>query len=286
MAENPLLGRFDQQTLPPLRDLLTSASRRMRTLLINRLGFDVPVRVGAMEFGQFSAIKAHIRESGICLIARYRLVPSGIPCMITLEAPLLFRLFGLLLGEDPWAEPTPIQDRPLTDADKRMAKRLVTDLLDALEVVLPPEANQRIVLEEISVNPRIHLDVPPSTGMIDSALDFGDPDDPMGTAHFIMPTHVVPALWTRPARPLKDNSEGIARVMPLHVELVAELARISMPLTQLNNLDVGSTLEFGQVRNIEIRVADQITLIAQPGSRDGSRCIRVIRKLQGHAGVP
>jgi flagellar motor switch/type III secretory pathway protein FliN len=282
--DNPLVGRFDDRTRGLLIELLGQAARRQRLRLVNRVGTDVPIRVGETRYEPLGRLQDRMREEQLRLLARIRLLPVGLPGLVALDLPLLYRITGLLLGEDPWAEPTPADPRPLTKADLRLGAHLVADLADGLSDVLPGDRAQRLVVDEVSDDPRLDVGLPLSSGMLGATLDFGDPESPMGLALVALPTAVVPALWPDVKPPdLPGREGGVDRVLPLRVEAVAELARLRLPLSKVRALEVGEVLELGALRHVEVRVRGRQALVGEAGSRDGIRCIRVIRNVHDAA---
>jgi flagellar motor switch protein FliM len=69
------------------------------------------------------------------------------------------------------------------------------------------------------------------------------------------------------------------RAMDVRVEVTAELARISMALGVVRNLNVGDIVPLGPGSTSVLRVQDRPVLEAEPGLSDGYRSVRVIQKL-------
>ena len=65
------------------------------------------------------------------------------------------------------------------------------------------------------------------------------------------------------------------RVLPINVEVVAELARLEVPLSRLQGLAIGDTLDLGRLSDVVLRVRGEPTLRGEPGTIDGVRCVRV-----------
>jgi len=281
MAENPLVGQFDSSAVALVADVLRQALRPIRTRLINRVGADVPMAVGRCEFKQLGSLYEHLYEQEVRLLARVRMHPSGVPFVFGLDTPLLFRLMGLLMGEDPWGEPAAIDNRPLTGTDIRVARRILEDLVGGLQEGLPQLSVQRLVIEEVTDDPRLDLGLSASTGMFDATLEIGDPENPLGTAILGWPTSVVPQLYPDLPESVAEGrrERGEARVLPIRVDAVAELARVRMPLSRLEQIGVGDVLPLGRVREVQVRVRDRVALVAEPGVVEGVRCVRVLRNV-------
>jgi hypothetical protein len=116
--------------------------------------------------------------------------------------------------------------------------------------------------------------------MVEVHLDFGPPDDPYGLMTLAIPAQIGSALWPREgvARAGREKN-GMQRVLPLPVTLVGELARIRMPLSTVRQLQVGSVIDLGYLREIQLAVAGHPTMMADFGERDGYRCVRITRRI-------
>lgn len=276
-TDNPLVGRFDDRTRGLIRELLTHALRRQRIRLVNRIGLDIPLQLGDSDHEPLEALQERMRQEEMRLMARIRLEPGGTRGLIALDMTLLFRLLGLLLGEDPWGEPTPADARPLTRADRRVGTHLLGDLVNGWNDVLP--GGHRWILGEVTDDPRMDMGMHRAAGMLATTLEVGDPDSPMGRGLIAVPTALVPTLWPDARVAEQSTDAGVARVMPLHVTAVAELARLRMPLSKVRALEVGDTLSLGALRHIEVRVRGKGAFIGEAGSKDGTRCVRVLENV-------
>lgn len=283
MADNPLIGTFDAGTVDRMAELLGQALRPIRVRLINRVGVDVPLTVRRCEFVQLHALRSRMMEEEVRLLARVTLRPARLPLLFGMDTGLLFRMVGMLMGEDPYGEPRPIDHRPFTRTDLRVARRLIDDMISGLEEGLPAAMpGHRLTVDQVTDDPYLDLSLPQTAGMIDAAIEVGDPDNPLGTAILALPTSVVQALLpdaVHTADPEKEQ-RGVARVLPIKVDAVAELGRVRMRLSELEDLQVGAVLPLGRPRTIQVRVRDRVSLIAEAGqSDDGVRCIRVVRNV-------
>lgn len=281
MADNPLVGRFDSGSLALVEGMLRQAIRPIRIRLINSIGADIPLELGDCTFVQLQALHDRLLEEQVRLLCRVRMAPSNVPMLFGLDTTLLSRMIGMLMGEDPWAEPAPVDHRPLTGADIRLARRVLEDLVAGLEQGLPKLAAQTLTIEEVTDEPRLDLGLPGSAGIFETSIAVGDPENPLGTAVLAMPTSVVPTFFPElsETRAPGNKKAGVARVLPIQVDAVAELARVKVPLSRVHELTVGDTLPLGRIRQVNVRVRDKVALIAEPGVMDGSRCVRVLRNV-------
>ena len=277
---NPLVGQVDQGVLGLVQDLFRSAVRKMRNRLVNRSNTSIQVRFGSAEFNHLGHLQDRMvsQEGGIFVL--FELNPGNMQSVLIIEGSLWFRLLGLLLGEDLTTEPPLYRWRALTQVDLNVAERVVTDVLTGLVDSCPVGTEPGFEILEISSNPRIPISIPRGTTMVQIHLDFGPPDDPYGLMTLAVPAQIGSAFWPRDniARASRVKT-GLQRVMPLPITLVAELARVRMPLQMVKSLQVGSVIDLGFLREIQLSVSKHPTIVAEFGERDGYRCVRVVKRI-------
>jgi len=277
---NPLVGQVDLGVIGLVQDLFRTAVRKMRIRLVNRSTIDIQVRFGSAEFNHLGHLQDRMisQEGGIFVL--FELNPGAMQSVLIIEGSLWFRLLGLLLGEDPAKEPPLYRWRALTRVDLNVAQRVVSDILSGLVESCPVNVEANTEILEISSNPRIPMLIPRGTTMVEVHLDFGPPDDPYGLMTLAIPAQIGSALWPREgfARAGRAKS-GIQRVLPLPITLVGELARVRMPLQKVRELQVGSVIDLGYLREVQLSVAGHPTMMAEFGERDGYRCARITRRI-------
>jgi flagellar motor switch protein FliM len=69
------------------------------------------------------------------------------------------------------------------------------------------------------------------------------------------------------------------RVMPVEIELVAEMARINLRLRDLKVLRVGDLLPLGPISGATLRANGKPVLAGEAGHANGQRSMKVKRKL-------
>jgi len=273
------LARLDAQLLGRVQDLMTSAVRRMRTNLINRIGIGVPVRFGDVAPIVYGELLDEIAEEGAGVFVRFEFEPGGIQGLLAIDGALLFRIMGLLLGEDPYGEPSAYVWRPPTRMDLAVAERLASDLFAGLLDSLPKGTGGKIRIVEVTGNSRIDLDMPRQSLLLDVTLDFGPPEDPYGLVTLALPVSFASTLWPDSGKHRQADDQGVSRVLPLPVTVVAELGRLSMPLGAVNTLEEGAILRLGGARTVTVSVAGRPALVGEAGVVDGTRCVRVLRRM-------
>lgn len=277
---NAWLEASDAEVRGLVRDLFRAACRQMRVRLVNRLGFDLPVRFVDASVVTLGEIQDRlIAEEGGAYV-RFGFEPGDHEGLLALDGTLLYRMVGLMLGEDPWGEPSVYFTRSLTPADLRFAGRIVDDLLMGLSEATPATSEARVEMRELSGEARMPLNATRGTGMIEVRLAFGQPEDPAGEGIVALPAAVLGVLFpTRAPSRAERSQRGLARVLPLPVEVVAELARVRMTLSTVRTLAVGATIDLGPIGDVPVRIGDKFAFATEPGVQDGRRSVRVKRKM-------
>lgn len=271
-ASTRLLSRVDAETLARAGDWLDRVQREQRQRLVNRLGTDVPLQRDALDGVSASLVPGRLAESGVRFRALAQLEPAGVPILVGLDGILLSRVVGALLGGGPLDEGVAAH-RPLTRTDLRLGNRIVDDLLRGFEKALPTGCQQRPVVIDSGETRTIGMSLPSSTHVVLATLRVGSRDDPLGHAIIAFPASMVATLW--PGATGSDGASDLHRVLPMQIEAVAELARVRLPLSELNRLRVGDTLDLGRLSEVVLRVRGEPTLVGEPGTIDGVRCVRV-----------
>lgn len=278
IEQSEAFGRVDPILLGRMQDLVQEAVRRMRVHFINRIGVGVPIRFGEVGYIPFGELLEQFSEEGSGIYVRFELQPGGHHGLLAIDGALLSRIMGLLLGEDPYAEPAPYVWRPPTRMDLRVAERLASDIFSGLLDSLPPDTGGRIRILEVSGNHRVDLPLPPQATLLDIPLDFGPPEDPYGIVTLAMPSAVAHTLWPNFQADRAPSDQGVSRVLPLPVTLVAELGRVSMPLGRIESLKSGDVLSLGRPGAVTLSVSGKPALVGQAGVSGNTRCVQVWHK--------
>jgi len=277
-----LLAKVDSGILGHLQDLFRTAARRVRSRLVNRSGVDIPVRLAMSELGSLGNVLDRLQQQEGGAFARFSIAPSGQPGLLVIQGPVLFRLVGVLLGEDPDGKPPLYRWRSLTQVDLSIAGRVCDDLLAGIMDACPASAGASAHLDVVSANPRLPIALPRSITVLEAALDFGPPDDPFGLVTVVLPAQIASDLWPkgvgRRISPM-EQEDGVRRVMSVPVTLVAELAKLSMPIAAVRALQPGSVVDLGMVRQTKLKINGHTALVAEPGEKDGYRSVRVLRRV-------
>jgi flagellar motor switch protein FliM len=269
--------------LPHVEHLFRNAASRLRTRLLNRCGRDVAVRVSSVEPVRIGEAFDRTSTKGAAAVAA-RIAPADLVGFLLFEGNLVRRLVGLLLGDD-GTGPEDRAGRPFTSFDLRLLASIAQDLLDATTGAVTMPGKVVAHLDSVVATPRAALTLPRGTSMVEITLDLGPPSAPLGLISVLLPTQATGILW--PERDLRRareaESSGIGRVMPVRVDVVAELARTQITLGELRRLSVGTSIDLGAVGEVRVCISGRPTLLAQPGDVDGVRSIKVVRRLEAAA---
>ena len=281
-----LLAHPDREAalaLPALEDLFRSVARQVRTRLVNRAGADIPVRLGVAQVTTVGHIldDSETRDGGIFSVFRFE--PLGLPGLAVVQGRLLARIVGVMLGEDPTAEAPPYRVRQVTEVELRIAERICQDVINGLMESWPATKPVRVTVDSIGTNPRSASGLAQTTPVVAASLDFGRPDDPYGLMIVAIPAQStrdlrVPSI-RRISRNEKGSPEDMDRVMPLEVQLIAELARTSLPFSEVESLKHGSLIDLGPARMVQLKVNDHTALLGEPGESRGCHSVRIVEKV-------
>lgn len=282
-----VLAKVDSGLLGQVQDLFRSATRSVRSRLVNRSGADIPVRMAMCELATLGAVMDRLQHQDGGAFIRFEMQPTGQNALMVIQGPVLFRLVGLLLGEDPDGKTPIYRWRSLTRLDVRIARRVSEDILEGLNEALPKHANARAVVDLVSATPRHSLALERSATVIETALDLGPPEDPFGLVTVVLPAQVASQLWprepTRKSEDKRDSAAGVARVMPLKVEVIAELARVPLNLGIVQSLDVSSEIFLGVPRDVHLMVSGRAVMTAEAGDKDGIRSVKIKDRITDEA---
>ena len=279
-----LLAHPDREAasaLPALEDLFRSAARQVRTRLVNRAGADVPVRLGVARIATVGEILDDSEARDGAAFALFRTNPLGLPGMIIVQGQLLARIVGILLGEPMDMDAPEYTPRPLTEVERRISQRICQDVLKGMVQAWPEDREIDFRLVRVGGSVRAVTGLAPTTPVVSATLDFGRPDDPFGLLIVCIPAQAARDLKVDKEETVQRDGDvaDVTRVMPLNLDVVAEVTRVKLPLSALRDLDIGSVLDLGPPREVQLRANDQVLITGEPGTSRGVHAVRVMRKL-------
>ena len=285
-ASAQMLGRADPAVVGRVEEGFRIASRRVRTRLVNRGGADLSVRFGSAEMASLGALMDRYRGREGGVYARVRIGPGDIAGMAVIEGTLLQHLVGIMLGEVPGPGTEPARLRPPTKIDLRLAQRIVNDVFLGLIDAVGPSMGASAKIEYISGNPQLGLPLSRSALVIEASFDFGPASGPHGLLSFLFPVEVANAWWPPRVGQEKEPEErsmadGLGRVMPIPITMVAELGRLQLSLAAVRAIRAGTTLDVSAMREVQVRIGDRVAFVGEAGEQNGARSVRVRGRLDG-----
>lgn len=275
----PLMPRVDPEALRLAEDLVRTALPLLRRRLMNRSGQELAARFAGTSATVLASVFERLQTRNAAMVEFTIGDDKSVRGLMLIEGSLLSQLVGQMLGgeADP-EESTAV--RALTPMDlhvaRRMGQDLVTSMAEACTIGPPP-----ISIEQVGPGARSTQALPRSATVLEALLDFGPADAPYGLAALVLPVQVAGLMWpSGPRRQPRDGrSSGIDRILPVPIEVRAELTRVQTTLEQLRQLQVGSEIELGAVREARLHVGDRVALVGEAGESDGHRSMRVKRRL-------
>ncbi|HHO50136.1 MAG TPA: flagellar motor switch protein FliM [Deltaproteobacteria bacterium] len=287
MSHEQLLSSPARTDLGLVKDLFDATMLRLKTSMVKRCGGDVPLRPELPVVRPLEELLQPIDDYAIGAATPFTLTPGSLRGLVILDVPLVQRLVGLFLGEDP--EITgPMALRRLTRLDLQMARWICEDVVEAMLGACSMADVPQGQVGAPQSNPRSVRGLPQSPSVIEVEIELGPEDMPYGRATVVLPAQAAGVLWPErrnpPAPRVSSPAQAVARVKNLSVPVVVELARRRLPMSKLQQMQPGDLLELGGLREATLQVGGKPLLLGEPGEQDGSRSIRIIRRIGPQGG--
>jgi len=268
--------------VPDLEESLRVAARILQRSLGSRAGGDFRVRARSIRIKPLRTFMEDNRPKEPSIYATFSNGASSQPGLILMSGKLMSRIMGCMLGDGEESGMYYRAKHPITDLEKRVGRRIVKDLLDGINGHWPDPSASRFQIVHLSTHGRFitpDLREEPAIGarieISSGEVDFGQ----------LLLTVPVPENCSglngrgRLGQPEVDPALLRERAMDVRVEMVAELARITVPLGRVRSMAVGDLIPLGPPGRTSLRVGDKSVLKAEPGQSNGYRSIRVSEKL-------
>ncbi len=265
----------NQADLGMVGDLVDAAVLRLKLALVKRCGGDVPVRPERPAIRRLSDVLQPTDDLALGAAATFRLANRSIRGLVILDVPLVQRLVGLFLGENPGNDSSPV--RKLTRLDLQMAGWVCQDLVGAFvkSSSMPGLGSSEISL--VQANARSLPGLPSSPSVVEIEFELGPEDAPFGRATIAFSPKATGVLWPErsqaPKRPRPPRR--VERVQHIEVPVVAEVARRRYSMAQLKALRPGDVIELGSLSSVQLRVGGRRALAGEAGEQAGVRCVRI-----------
>jgi flagellar motor switch protein FliM len=272
-----------EQTLPAVEEFFRALSQKVRARLVNRSSSNVRLRLGGVFIKTLVEVKEdpQFKDSGVYGLLRFNGV--GAPAAVAIQRPLLTRIIGAMLGdEDGSDEGDETRVRPLSQVEVRIAQRLFRELCQDLMDVWPSQPSPPISLDGVPGQARLIDGTIATEEVYLVTMDFGPAEGSWGLLTVTVPTQALRNIGQS-----KDANSGGARrrpdmerVLPVEVEMVAEMARVPMRVRDLKKLEIGDLVPLGSLEGALMRINGRALLLAEPGHANGQRSVRVLDRVR------
>jgi len=276
-------SRSTEQSIPVVEEFFRALSLRVRARLVNRSRSNIHVRMSEVEVRTLGQVKedGDFKDDGVYGVLRFDSL--RVPAAAVLQRTLLTRIIGAMLGDEEGPDDDEDNEfRPLSQVEVRIAQRLFRELSEDLKAVWPHRPAPPIVLDGSPGQSRLIDQAVSSEEVFHAVFDFGPPAGTWGRLCITVPTQVLRASGSRSleANGRRRERPDMGRVMPVEIEVVAEMARVAMRVRDLKKLEVGDLVPLGALESALVRINGRPVLAAEPGHADGQRSIRVLDRVR------
>jgi len=268
--------------LPTVQEFFLLVANQFRTRLVNRSAMNIPIRVANVEGGALGSVPMMKGFSNSSIYGMLRFGAARLPGMLVIQHSLLTQLIAVLLGDSQQPDAgRSMQIRNPTLVEARIARRLCLDLASEMRKVWPEERTQIQFEGGLTVSPRIPEAIRPTQVYV-VVLDFGPEGDPSsyGQMCVAVPTHALSNLQSLSQQPagIEESEIGsdFQSVMPVEVEVVAELLTMSLTVQHLRSLKPGDHINLGSPKNCVVKVNGEPLFTGEPGDANGQRSVKII----------
>ncbi len=286
-----LAGRSkdSQDAMPVIEEFFRAVGGRLRAKLVNRTSSNIKVDLQEVVIQSLEAVKRSddVALDGVFGLARFD--GPQLPGAFVMQRSLLTRIIGAMLGGDKTSTDDEEQDdgngpRPLSPVELRIALRMFGDMVRDIREVWPNHEHPIVEMDGLPGNSRI-IDI--SVGeeeVVAATFLVGTEEDDFGKVVMSVPTQSLRSAGQKKDKPnRKPKREArepvMERVLPVQVDVVAEMARLPMRVRDLHGLQEGDLLPLGPIDAAVVRVNGRALLQGEPGHANGQRSIRIRKKV-------
>jgi len=288
----PTFDRETRQVAPIVEEMFLGVARRMRVRLATSTELDCPVSVRGVKAASLTQLLEGDTWSAAAAWSTFGTEDGSEPIVVALEGMLLARLIGPLLGQGAADEPSDdTESHRLTPVELAIGTRFARQLISALEQSWTAGAAPSMRFVAAAPTHRVCADLDPNLSFAVCTVEFGLVVAPIGNAFVALPAPLIRRLLPRaqggggstPERPAPvkapQRPAQFDRVMPVEVEVAVELARVSIPLRQLETLRVGDEILIGRPGEVLARIGEQPVFAGEPGASGMVRSVRVTTRM-------
>lgn len=272
--------------LPLLDGCFDGVARRLRTRVLCRSGADFSVRLEGLSLGSFEELLARPEgaDGGLwCAWTEPGGVDSG---LVVVDGELLRALLGRMFGDTGSSATGPeLGTRRLTPLEQRVGTRVIDEVCAALEEHWPTRPGPSTVGRRTMTTVPGPGTVRSDTRVVIATIVCGSEEAPIGSVTIALSTGQLRGLAQVPSAPPPPRSARFDRVLPVSVELIVELARVTVRMRRLRELQVGEELALGVAREVCGRVSGHAAVYGEAGASGTQRSLRVRRRAAHHSPV-
>lgn len=251
---------------------LSAALRKISNLSVNQSG---PVK-----FGEF--MNSLPLPSCLNII---RMEPLRGNAVFVIESKLLYALIDSFFGGSD-APYTKIEGKDFTQIDIKIAQKIVSLAMDALEESWSPVHKLNLQYVRTEINPQFVTIVPPSDVVIATTFDV-ELEKVSGTIKIVLPYSTLEPIRNKLSTGFQSEALEVdhlwinrikAKIVETEVDVSVALGRASMSISDLAELEAGDIIQLEQdaTQPLYVEIEGVRKYICQPGVLKGSKAVKLL----------
>jgi len=283
--------RINKDQLRALTALHESFARSFSAGLSGLMRTPVEVTLSSIEQLGYSEFIAGLANPTALAVISASSLPGSF--VLEISPAIVYPIIDRMLGGNQLQVVIP--ERPLTDIEQRLARRLVTNSLPLLEETWSNIHKIALTVSEMATNPQLVQVVPPheTIVLVRFEITLGANS---GAMNLCMPHSSIEPLmgrlsgrgWLAPSHPTTDDSHAVLVAKALstaELEMVAYLASTTITVRELLELQVGDVIKTNLPVDGEITlsVEGKTKFKGHPGRARRNKAVQVTRRLPPEA---
>jgi flagellar motor switch protein FliM len=241
--------------------------------------------IGQHTYGEF----VRCQETPTC-VAVLKAAPPASEFALAIPLGLLFPMLDRLLGGG--REMGPVERRPLTTIERRLAARLCGTLAEQWTVAWRALAQLECSVDRVECDARAAQLAPPAESVVEMTYDVST-SGPGGRMTLCVSTAVLRA-WMTPETGMAtagaiqsgETPDARAGKSDTSVEMVAQLSPATIPAADVVKLAVGDiiTTSHPVAAPLELRVDGVTQYLVRPGVAKGHKAVQIVERADPPAG--
>jgi flagellar motor switch protein FliM len=276
-------GTVSYERLPMLEVVFDRLVRILTTSLRNFTSENVDLtlsEIASIRFGDYmDALPLP------AMIAVFKAIEWDNYGLLTVDGPLIYSVVDVLLGGRRGGAPVRAEGRPFTSIERALLERLIRIVLGDLSTAFEPVSQVEFRYERLETNPRFAAIARPSNAAVRFRIKF-DIDGRGGLLEILTPYATLEPVRDLLLQMFMGEKFGHDSIWETHlarqllvtaVELEALLDEQTLPLGEIMNLTVGSTLPLNTSPDAQVTLrCGQVPLLrGRVGRRGDNIAIRI-----------